>query len=1013
MRRFGFCLVCCLVFALCEAQQRVMRYFPDGRDIVCVNGQNRYTRALYGSPTLFRFETSDRPVFATYDKENSRNIGFVLSLRDGSSVALDSTDFCEARYRGGRRTYRLRHHTWPEGAEMDINVMCCFDREAVVWRCRLNGFGHAARLTARSCRIADTKMKRGGDLGVDPREQFEPDPQRRNEQICACRLDTECFIYYANPDTLKILSLQEGRSLFKKTDDERVRRMGMVTFDTPDPFINTMGSVLMQAADGLWDGDSWLHGCIGWRTPLAGWRAAYVGDVVGWLDRSDRHFRNYAESMVTSVPPVVPHPTQDPDKGMARALKQWGTQMYSNGYICRSPNKNNVMHHYDMNLNFIDELTTHLQYHCDTAFIREFWPKMKLHLEWERRNFDPDNDHLYDAYCCIWASDALYYNSGAVTHSSAYNYKAYRMASRMAEIVGEDPAPYNREADLILDAMNRRLWLSEKGHWAEFQDFMGLKRLHESAALWSVYTPVDCGAGTSRQALLATAYVDSSIPHIPVDYRVDADALRLLGMENRAEEFLSDGYFTLSTTDWMPYVWSTNNVAHEEVASMALAYMQAGRPAMGFKLLKSDLLDEMFLGASPGNFGQISYYDAARKEAYRDFGDNVGITARALVNGLFGIVPQALYGQCVIQPAFPGTWNQAAVSTPCLSYRFHREGNEDVYEIEQHFQQPLRIIIRQSDGNGVWHETEGTDEGYQVIRMRHVERRDNDDWQKHCDDRRTVFTSDRLTEMGLDDVTPDASVRHHYVRLDSVFNAKVSEIFENEYRSPRSPYTTLEIPLHGMGDWCVPGLKAEISDAGLRGRIAPDGTFDTHVGVKFLSPRQGQNVVFTSLWDNYPDSVVIPAGGQASFAYLLMAGSTNNMQSRIDNGLVIAEYADHTSDTLRLMNPVNWCPVEQDYYYDEYAFWAPEKHPYRVHLGSGLTSRTLLKDLNIKGDGTATHTSDYTEANTPLAGGMDIPQGAAQLLKMPLNRRKTLRSLKLRTLSNDVVIGIMAITLED
>ena len=1013
MKRFGICFVFCIAFVLCEAQQRVMRYFPEGRDIVCVNGQNRYTRALYGSLTLFRLETSDRPVFATFDKDNSRNISFKLTLPDGNSVALDSTDFCEARYQGGRRTYRLRHHSWPEEAEMDINVMCCFDREAVVWRCRLSGFDCTTNLNVSSCRIADTSMKRGGDLGVDPREKFEADTQRRNEQVCECEPDTECFIYYANPDTLKVLGRQEGRRLFKSTDDQRLSRMGMVRFDTPDPFINTLGSVLMNAADGLWDGYSWLHGCIGWRTPLPGWRAAYVGDVVGWHDRSRLHFRNYAESMVTDVPPVIPHPTQDSDKGMARPLKQWGTQMYSNGYVCRSPNKNNVMHHYDMNLVFIDEMTNHLQCHCDTVFICEFWPKMKLHLEWEKRNFDPDNDHLYDACCCIWASDALYYNSGAVTHSSAYNYKAYRMAARMAEIIGEDPKPYNQEADLILEAMNQRLWLSDEGHWAEFQDFMGMRRLHKSAALWSVYTPVDCCVGTSRQALLATKYVDAFIPHIPIDYEVDIEALSLLGLEGKKGIFMPDGYFTLSTTDWMPYVWSTNNVAHEEVANMALAYMQAGRPAMGFKLLKGDLLDEMFLGASPGNFGQISYYDAARKEAYRDFGDNVGITARALLNGLFGIVPNALYGQCFIQPAFPETWNEAKVTTPYLSYLFHRVGDEDVYEIKQHFRQPLKIIIRQSDGNGVWYEVEGTDEERQVIRMRHVKRLDNDDWKVNCNDRQKAFTPDRLTEMGLDDVTPEASDRHSYVRLDKVFNANVSDIFENEYRSPRSPYTTLEIPLHGMGDWCVPDLKAIISDDGLRNSIGTNGTFDTNMGVKFLMPRQGQNVVFTSLWDNYPDSVVIPVTGKAAFAYLLMAGSTNNMQSRIDNGLVIAEYSDNTSDTLHLMNPLNWCPIEQDYYYDEYAFWAPEKRPYRVHLGSGLTSRTLTKDLSVKGDGTATHTNDYTEANTSLAGGMDIPQGAAQLLKMPLNSQKTLRSLKLRTHSNDVVIGIMAITLEE
>ncbi len=55
------------------------------------------------------------------------------------------------------------------------------------------------------------------------------------------------------------------------------------------------------------------------------------------------------------------------------------------------------------------------------------------HLAWEKLNYDPDNDGLYDAYACIWASDALYYNSGAVTHSTAYNYRANRLAALIAE----------------------------------------------------------------------------------------------------------------------------------------------------------------------------------------------------------------------------------------------------------------------------------------------------------------------------------------------------------------------------------------------------------------------------------------------------------------------------------------------------------------------------------------------------------------------------------------------------
>ena len=42
----------------------------------------------------------------------------------------------------------------------------------------------------------------------------------------------------------------------------------------------------------------------------------------------------------------------------------------------------------------------------------------------EKRNFDADDDGLYDAYAAIWASDALQYSGGGVTHSSAYNYRA-------------------------------------------------------------------------------------------------------------------------------------------------------------------------------------------------------------------------------------------------------------------------------------------------------------------------------------------------------------------------------------------------------------------------------------------------------------------------------------------------------------------------------------------------------------------------------------------------------------
>ena len=42
----------------------------------------------------------------------------------------------------------------------------------------------------------------------------------------------------------------------------------------------------------------------------------------------------------------------------------------------------------------------------------------------------------------------------------------------------------------------------------------------------------------------------------------------------------------------------------------------------------------------------------------------------------------------------------------------------------------------------------------------------------------------------------------------------------------------------------------------------------------------------------------------------------------------------------------------------------------------------------------------------------DFKAGAAVMLDMPLNAQKQLRDITVRTLSNDVVIGIMGVTLQ-
>ncbi len=969
---------------------RKWQYKPDGQDFVCVNGENRYTRALYGSHDEDRLETSDRPVFVAYAKKDSRNISFSITFGE-KTTNLEKTDYCESRYTAGRRTYTLKDKSWGKGV-VKISVLAFPDRRGGIWKFETEGFSNKVRITCSMCDIANQKLKRWGDMGGEVPGSLEASADKKNlQEISWYAENATSFLTFdklrlnvatpcqsgidatsaAATDKKKLTSFSNE---YDKAENYRKTLAGSVEFNTPDPYINTLGGILTTTGDGAWDGETFLHGAIAWRTQLPGWRGAYMGDFLGWNDRAVKHFNAYAESQVKNVPCTIPHPTQDSTKNLCRAARIWGTPMYSNGYICRTPHRNNIMHHYDMNLNYIDELLWHFSFDADKEYLRAMWPVLKSHLAWEKLNYDPDNDGLYDAYCCIWASDGLYYNSGGVAHSTAYNYRGNKIAARIAEILGEDPQPYREEASKILNAMNQQLWMEDKGCWAEYKDIMGLKRRHESAALWTVYTPIDSYACTPEQAYSATRYIDENLPHIPIN------------IEGENSDF-----YTLSTTNWMPYVWSTNNVAHAEVMHTALAYFHAGRADEAFKLMKSDLLDEMYLGASPGNIGQISYYDAARGETYRDFADNIGVTAKTAIQGLYGISPDALNERCYIRPGFPSEWDSASIKTPYIEYSFKRDGNKEVYDIMQNFKQPLQIIIRQNTGNGRYKETLLTNEKHQHI----VLERANVSDDVNAKIKLTVKQGDNNCGTSFENVkTKDCRM----VKLDKYMNSDVTDIFKNEYTSPSSPYTTLRIPKNGYGEWCHPLFYAETNDSVFRSMIKGNvytATTDDGKTIRFRSSAKGKNIAYTSLWDNYPDSITIPLKGKASHAYLLLAGTTNQMQSRIPNGVIYVTYTDGSEERLELINPDNWCPIEQDYYVDDFAFKVNCKRPYRVHLMSDKVSRDLGKQLDING-----------------VYGREIKGGAAEMLDLKLNPDKKLKSITLRTLSNDVVIGVMGITLQ-
>lgn len=986
---------------------REIQYWPEEDGIVCIDGKHRFTRALYGRCEAARLETSDEPEFGLYMPYMGGNLRFdiehtrIKAIYDG--VSRDYQIFLPAS---------MRNNAQQEAVVYLSAYALQVPTAGGIWQIEAKNVKTGSLLQFRFGAANNASFSRNGDMGVDKKDCFDftfdkckgndytlgsatfdlnyGKGSKRGErklrglfspciqmQIAEGRASDGTAVEYLKG----VIPLDQPSILAIGTPSDSICNLQTMLFEsiniasalvadytveTPDALINPLEYVLPAAANGIWDEASgvWQHGAIGWRMPLPGWRAGYTGDVMGWQDRQLRHFTGYANSQLIDVEVDKSIPWLDPAKNQSRATEKLGNPMFTTGYIGRYPNNPNKVNHYDMNLVFIDALLWHLNWSGDLEEACAFWPTITRHLAWEKRTFDPDNDGLYDAYCCIWASDGLYYDGGAVTHSSAYNLRANRQASKIARLLGDDKLAeqFECEANKIQTAIDSELWLEEEGVWAECKDRWGLKRQHKHPALWTIYHAIDSEVGTPLQRYRATQYVDECIPKY--ELKVESGKWKDKSLFNSTASL-----HTIATSAWQPYGWSINNVALAEEMHMALAYWQAGRPDEAFNLFKAALSDGMYLGDSPGNIGQISFYDAARGECYRDFGDPVGITCRTMIQGLIGMQPDLLHGVLTIRPGFPSAWDGKEVRFTTPDFEFSRSYRGDTavwYFMGQgdFFDRYDSIVIHAptksafagelADKEGICWINSDQERAVLVSQVSNVKREKS----------MPLSAFSEYTDPSTLDYTQLIPVS----TIAKKHNLKVADLFKQKYsyKGDKCQRITLRMPNHGIGEWCHPTDTFKISDA---------------LGLK---------AAFTSQWKNFPNKLVFKLPKkQSSHLYLKMVGTTNAMQSRIENGILRVRYVDGSCDELILENPTNWWPIEQELAQGLPAFYF-QKHdndiqpPYRMSLRTGEIYRPRTDVLNLPTDG-----------------------GAATMLEMSLDPHKVLKSLELECLSNDVVIGII------
>jgi hypothetical protein len=236
-------------------------------------------------------------------------------------------------------------------------------------------------------------------------------------------------------------------------------------------------------------------------------------------------------------------------------------------------------------------------------------------------------------------------------------------------------------------------------------------------------------------------------------------------------------------------------------------------------------------------------------------------------------------------------------------------------------------------------------------------------------------------------VPPNA--RWECLDLRGSLNADVRTIYEQRYLAPRPATVSVRIGTDGYSPWTFLHWKSPPPSIGLdrvAGLLNSDGRLATPQGVPFHWPGDGHNIAFTSLWENFPARVTIPVGKPAEAVWFLVCGSTTVMQCRIPNAVLRLQYADGREDALELVPPFNYWNL------------------------SPITANARAPGQNAR--------TDYTDPVDAFAVPKPWPEtvqlGAncrAVLLNRRLPPQAVLAAITLETLSQEVVVGLMGVTL--
>lgn len=730
-----------------------------------------------------------------------------------------------------------------------------------------------------------------------------------------------------------------------------------ISVSTPENPLDLTIAPTVIALDSSWHKNSFHHGAFGYHAPFLGWRNWYAPTVLEWSDRVETTISTHLNQIVINEKGEerIWFDGYTPPEGGGRS--QYHNLRNSTGYLPYFLGTDKT--YYNMQECAFDMILYYIEWTGNLEIARKYFGELCAMLDWEERIFDPDHDGLYQNFLNTWISDGHSYNGAGCAQASAYNYRANLVMAQIAEKLCLPSEAFVKRADKIKSAVNKKLWLANSGVIAESLDTIGNCLIHPSPELSTIYLAIDCDIVNEFQAYTMLRYTENYIKSIETP-----------GLGGRLSY----------SSNWLPKQYSNHGIFPSENAYLALAYFKLGLREKGRKILDG-LVDCYFTGKNPGMAAHIQSARCTADLADLDFTDVSSTYLRLIVEGLFGIRIHSLNERVVIAPNLPDSWDHASLTLKDISLHYHKKGMQEVYDVccERTGKKCFRIPMISSnietvllDGEPISYEVKPApcnsflmietdkvgrfqlrvmhgggvvpslifsnrvlaenDVVFELVNGKLMEFLDISETfenitvvgnklyakTKNIVGKHTLFLRGKTEEYDAwfaadyeilqkeAEEKPFSARAFEPIDISAFFNCNMNELHQQEYMGPRPEGYSIGVLPNGRyaWEWNHAGHnKVHIDDSALR---TSNGLVHTFSGIPFLTPAKNENLACVSLWDNFPTEISIPLNGKAQELAILFVSTTNSMQTQVENVRITVEYADGETVSVKLIYPVNF-----------------------------------------------------------------------------------------------------------